>query len=188
MELTAAFPRETPKGNKKRRRTSDSTDDECCIVQSLDTENYDDVSPKSADTESDRGSGVVEEMAVFRNVHEESNVTSHHECGDLSSSNAANGVKNNTHITYQGRARLTRGDDLHWLSESDCFIRQELADVFTAQEEDLGLFGDPQIGQVGVRCFYCAENLPLEERRAGHLYYPSSVASLQQAVSDLHRR
>jgi hypothetical protein len=127
-------------------------------------------------------------MVEFDNVHEEGDIKSHHERGDFSSSNAANSARNNAPIAYQGRARLTRGDDLHWLSESDCFIRQELAEVFTAQEEDLGLFGDPQIGQVGVRCFYCAQNLPSEERGRGHVYYPSSVAAVQQAVSDLQRR
>ncbi len=187
--MTAAPPRETPESTKKRRKTSHSSDNECRKnVKRLQETRKIDYDCSKSDEECDGDVGGVVEMVEFDNVHEEGDVISHHERSDFASSNAAHSAKNNAHIAYQGRARLTRGDDLHWLSESDCFIRQELAEVFTAQEEDLGLHGDPQIGQVGVRCFYCAENLPSGERRGGHVYYPSSVAAVQLAVSNLQRR
>lgn len=92
------------------------------------------------------------------------------------------------HTLYQGRARLMRGDDTHWLSEADCYIRQELAEVFTAQEEDVALFADLEIGQVGIRCFYCAENKAQKDRNSSHCSFPSTVAGIQNAVSDLQRR
>ena len=168
-------PSGMPEG-KKRKKTADSTEKENRKTQKIDHARND----SSADVE-----GVVE-MVEFDNVHEEADINSHHDHGDFASTTASNEYNANT--IYRGRARLTRGDDLHWLSEADCFIRQELAEVFTAQEEDLDLFGDPQIGQVGVRCFYCAEKLAPEKRRGGHVYYPSSVVAVQQAVSDLQRR
>ncbi len=177
-------PSGTPEG-KKRKKTADSTEKENRKTQKIDHARND--SSSNSDVEGDGGGGVVE-MVEFDNVHEEADINSHHDHGDFASTTASNSAEYNANIIYRGRARLTRGDDLHWLSEADCFIRQELAEVFTAQEEDLDLFGDPQIGQVGVRCFYCAENLAPEERRGGHVYYPSSVAAVQQAVSDLQRR
>ena len=177
-------PSGTPEG-KKRKKTADSTEKENRKTQKIDHARND--SSSNSDVEGDGGGGVVE-MVEFDNVHEEADINSHHDHGDFASTTASNSAEYNANIIYRGRARLTRGDDLHWLSEADCFIRQELAEVFTAHEEDLDLFGDPQIGQVGVRCFYCAENLAPEERRGGHVYYPSSVAAVQQAVSDLQRR
>jgi hypothetical protein len=94
----------------------------------------------------------------------------------------------NKRIIYQGRTRLSRGDDPHWLSEADCFIRRELAEVFSAKEEHLEMYGEPEIGQVGVRCFYCAENKDTEDRSKTHAFFPLSVGGVQQAVADLSRR
>lgn len=96
----------------------------------------------------------------------------HHDASALASLSSPKRATNataveNSHVVYQGRTRLTRGDDPHWLSEADCFIRQELAEVFTAHGPDLDLFGDPEKGQVGIRCFYCAKNKPPEERNRG---------------------
>jgi len=87
-----------------------------------------------------------------------------------------------------GITRLSRDDDPHWLSDAQCFIRQELTEVFTSSEKDIEIGGAPQRGQVGIRCLYCAKNKPLEDRQSGHVYYPSSVSQIQQAVSDLQRR
>jgi len=189
-ESITATPSETPEG-KKRNETADSTEKENRKIakRTLERHKNDHARNNSSnsDMEGDGGGGVVE-MVEFDNVHEGGDITSHHDHGDFDSTISANSAKNNAHIVYRGRARLKRRDDLHWLSEVDCFIRQELAEVFTAQEEDLDSFGDPQIGQVEVRCFYCAENLAPDERRGGHAYYPSSVAAVQQAVSDLQRR
>jgi hypothetical protein len=97
-------------------------------------------------------------------------------------------ANNTTHLAYQGRMPLAREDDTYWLSETDCFIRKEIVEVFTAQVEDMELFGHPEIGQVGVRCCYCAKNKSPRDRNGGHVFYPSAVAALQQAVSDLRRR
>ena len=89
---------------------------------------------------------------------------------------------------FKGQVRLSREDDPHWLSDAHCFIRQELTEVFSAREEDLGPAGASEIGQVGIRCVYCAESKSPEDRPKGHVYYPSSISSIQQVVSDLQRR
>ena len=123
----------------------------------------------------------------FDNVHGEStSTTSSHP--KATTANMISNANENKRIIYQGRTRLSRGDDPHWLSEADCFIRQELAEVFSAKEEDLELYGEPEIGQVGVRCFYCAEKKDTEDRSKTHAFFPLSVGGVQQAVADLSRR
>lgn len=125
------------------------------------------------------------ETVEFDNVHNEGKdpASPSHARSTASALLTATSVEN-SHVVYQGRTRLSRGDDLHWLSEADCFIRHTLTEVFTAPEED----SVAELGQVGIRCFYCAENKPAEERNRGHVYFPNSVGAIQQAVSDLQRR
>ena len=101
---------------------------------------------------------------------------------------AAIRTNSKTRIAYQGRTPLARGDDSCWLSEADSFIRREMVEVFTAQDVDLKSNGNLEIGQVGVRCFFCAENKSPKDREKGHAYFPSVVAGIQQAVSDLQTR
>lgn len=91
-------------------------------------------------------------------------------------------------VIYEGQMRLSKGDDPHWLSDAHCFIRKELVEAFSAREEDIGPGGASEIGQVGFRCVYCAEQEPPGHRPKGHVYFPSSVTSIQQVVSDLQRR
>ena len=124
----------------------------------------------------------------FDNVHGESTKSTSSSHPKATTANMISNANENKRIIYQGRTRLSRGDDPHWLSEADCFIRQELAEVFSAKEEDLELYGEPEIGQVGVRCFYCAEKKDPEDRSKTHAFFPLSVGGVQQAVADLSRR
>lgn len=151
--------------------------------------------PSKIDFAEDDNSDADEKEALdtveFDNVHNNNNTNNEASSSperERATESATLANNENAHITYQGRTRLTRDDDPHWLSEADCFIRQELAEVFTAQEEDTELFGEPEIGQVGIRCFYCAENKDARARTRGHVFFPSNVGGVQQAVSDLQRR
>lgn len=140
-----------------------------------------------AGIESDSDSNVDgREVVKFDSVHPTNaeNISSF-PVNETAASAATIGESN---IVYHGRARLSRDDDLYWLSEADCFIRQELTEVFTAKKSDKELFGQPEIGQVGLRCFYCAEQKRPEDRNRGHVFFPSSLTGLQQAASDLQRR
>ncbi|KAL7541061.1 hypothetical protein ACHAXR_010607 [Thalassiosira sp. AJA248-18] len=170
---------------KKRKKSVDLSVKDNHKIARLSSKKYKD--DDTSDLEGE-GGGDVMETVEFDNVH--------HDAKEVVASAPAARAEpavtattlENSHIIYQGRTRLTRDDDLHWLSEADCYIRTELAEVFTAQEEDSELFGDPEVGQVGIRCFYCAENKAPEDRHRGHVYFPSSVGAIQQAVSDLQRR
>jgi len=152
-------------------------------------------SPEKYKVKYTHGSDSDEDVVEFDNVHRETakSSTSWGGPGPVSVHVPTRAVAtaitmDKPHTLYQGRARLMRGDDTHWLSEADCYIRQELAEVFTAQEEDVALFADLEIGQVGIRCFYCAENKAPKDRNSSHCSFPSTVAGIQNAVSDLQRR
>lgn len=96
--------------------------------------------------------------------------------------------KNDRKYAFNGKALLAKADDPHWLSQADVYIRQELVEVFTATKEDKYDFGEPEVGQVGIRCIYCAKSRPKDQRVKGHAYYPSSVGTIQKCVKDLQSR
>ena len=177
-------------GRKKRKKRSDagvSKSRKAAPKRSLPSRNdYD------SDQDDRRKRGRVKTIE-FDNVHGEStSSTSSSKYPKATTANMICDANENKRIIYQGRTRLSRGDDPHWLSEADCFIRRELAEVFSAKEEHLEMycnFGlEPEIAQVGVRCFYCAENKDTEDRSKTHAFFPLSVGGVQQAVADLSRR
>ena len=89
---------------------------------------------------------------------------------------------------FDGKALLAKGDDTYWLSQADVHIRQDLVEVFTATKDDKYDFGGPEVGQVGIRCTYCAKNRPKDQRVEGHVCYPSSLDTIQQCVKELQSR
>eukprot|EP00985_Skeletonema_marinoi_P032360 scaffold39117_cov148-Skeletonema_marinoi.AAC.6 len=108
--------------------------------------------------------------------------------GALARTEGTKKKKNGRKYAFIGKALLAKGDDTHWLSQAEVYIRQELVEVFTATKEDKYDFGEPEVGQVGVRCVHCAKNRPKDQRVKGHVYYPSSVNAIQQCVKDLQSR
>lgn len=96
--------------------------------------------------------------------------------------------KSGRKYAFNGTALLAKGDDNHWLSQVEVYIRQELVEVFTATKEEKHDFGEPEVGQVGIRCLYCAKNRPKDQRVQGHVYYPSSLNTIHQCVKDLQSR
>ncbi|KAL3801081.1 hypothetical protein HJC23_002374 [Cyclotella cryptica] len=97
-------------------------------------------------------------------------------------------IKTQISPAFHGSIRLARGDDSSWLSDACCFIRSNLVEAFTASEAEVDDVNATSPGQVGVRCLYCAKNLSANDRPKGHVHFPSSVAGIQDAVSDLNRR
>jgi hypothetical protein len=131
-----------------------------------------------------------EDSSVRKSIkHEEDDESEiHEEEHDIVKASSVSPSHSSENISmYQGSARLARRDDASWLSESCCFVRAELVEAFTATEEEVDGITVNSPGQVGIRCVFCAKN-PLEERPKGHAYYPSSVAGIEDAVSDLQRR
>ena len=89
---------------------------------------------------------------------------------------------------FNGTALLAKGDDAHWLSPAEVYIRRELVEVFTATADDKMNFGEPEVGQVGIRCTHCAKNKPKELRLEAYVCYPASMNRIHQCVKDLHSR
>lgn len=110
-----------------------------------------------------------------------------HDDNELESAYIDPALKGYISTAFVGSVRLARGDDHHWLSDACCFVRKELVEAFVAKAEDMEDATCTSLGQVGIRCVYCSRN-PVESRPKGHAYYPSSVAGVQDAVSDLQRR
>jgi hypothetical protein len=81
---------------------------------------------------------------------------------------------------------LAHDNDHLFLSEHQIFLRQQI-EVFCATEADINVRARGRnkritLGQVGVRCRYCA-HLPC--RQKGSLYYPSSTLGLYQAAQNM---
>lgn len=91
---------------------------------------------------------------------------------------------------YEGCVRLTKTDDLHWLSEMECFARSDLVEVFSLGNKDEleGYNGrkEPAIGQVGIRCVFC-KSLPTQDRPAGCVSFPDSLSTIHLKVTDMIR-
>mmetsp|Transcript_17633 Transcript_17633/g.26709 ORF Transcript_17633/g.26709 Transcript_17633/m.26709 type:complete len:451 (+) Transcript_17633:3-1355(+) len=89
-----------------------------------------------------------------------------------------------------GCVPLAKGDDDHFISELQCFVRANMMEIFTVKEDDMELEDEDSgiiLGQVGIRCSACAR-LPEDERPEGHAYFPKSISAIHQNASDLQRR
>jgi len=76
-------------------------------------------------------------------------------------------------------------DDWKQLSEFNTFIRAECLEVIVATAEDVRSRQKSQqiqIGQVGIRCRFCA-HLAHEERRNGSSVFPSKISTIYQRVT-----
>lgn len=100
------------------------------------------------------------------------------------------GKKSKPSNWHDGCVRLTKTDDVNWLSEMQCFLRSDLVEVFAYQEED-GLEGytgrkEPAIGQVGVRCVTC-KSLDPSEKPNGCVAFPENLSNLHTKAMDMLR-
>eukprot|EP00526_Cylindrotheca_closterium_P001884 CAMPEP_0113610066 /NCGR_PEP_ID=MMETSP0017_2-20120614/4828_1 /TAXON_ID=2856 /ORGANISM="Cylindrotheca closterium" /LENGTH=1085 /DNA_ID=CAMNT_0000518929 /DNA_START=321 /DNA_END=3578 /DNA_ORIENTATION=- /assembly_acc=CAM_ASM_000147 len=99
-------------------------------------------------------------------------------------------AKKATNKWYDGCVRLTKLDDVHWLSDIQRFARSDLVEVFSWKKQD-GLEGytarkEPAEGQVAIRCVFC-KDLKAEDRPAGCLVFPDSLSSIHSKVGDMIR-
>ena len=90
---------------------------------------------------------------------------------------------NDTGFCWKGAAgfRLAKIDDPLFLSERQCFMRGDLLEVFSSQEET----DEVQLGQVGVRCVFCADAAP-EHRSEEYDYFPLSLSTFYATVTRFH--
>jgi hypothetical protein len=89
---------------------------------------------------------------------------------------------------WSGAVALTKPDDVYWLSEQDCYLRQELIQFFTAEKDDVASGSAVEVGQAGIRCVWCARNVMREARLKNHACFPKAINSIQEDAADLKRR
>ncbi|CAB9504415.1 expressed unknown protein [Seminavis robusta] len=87
-----------------------------------------------------------------------------------------------------GKAHLASEMDKHYLAPIHCFVRRHV-EVFAANEQDLAAPAPGRkkpivLGQVGLRCMYCAR-LPIKDRVKRAICFPPSVGGVYHAVSNM---
>merc|ERR1740124_17685 len=62
-------------------------------------------------------------------------------------------------VSYSaGCVPLSKPDDPHWLSAIQCFVRSNMVEIFSLTEDDVEEteYESFEVGQVGIRCKFCA--------------------------------
>mmetsp|Transcript_4115 Transcript_4115/g.9333 ORF Transcript_4115/g.9333 Transcript_4115/m.9333 type:complete len:494 (-) Transcript_4115:196-1677(-) len=81
--------------------------------------------------------------------------------------------------------------DPKWLSDYLCFVRRHVLEVFVSTEEDVRNRTNSkkiQLGQVGIRCRFCAHINIAHPARAGRSQcFPSSLSRIYQSVAMMLR-
>ena len=62
---------------------------------------------------------------------------------------------------HDGCVPLSKSDDPHWIPDTEAHVRKHFVEVFSLKKADKldGYTGrkEPAIGQVGIRCVFCAK-------------------------------
>ena len=87
------------------------------------------------------------------------------------------------------RVVLALPQDKDWLSDMDCFVRNNV-EIFSANENDLTIAKIDKkypikLGQVGLRCIHCAGSGMGARREA--VMYPYSVSGIYESVRDFQK-
>ena len=93
--------------------------------------------------------------------------------------------RHKTGFCWTGTAgiRLAKVDDPLFLSEMHSFMRGEMLEAFSSQEET----DEVQLGQAGVRCVFCA-GAPPEARSEEYTCYPPSLSSFYEMATEFHHQ
>jgi len=90
----------------------------------------------------------------------------------------------------EGSVSLGKPDDYHWLGDMESHVRKHFLEVFSLKKADKldGYTGrkDPSIGQVGIRCVFCAKANP-SERSNNCVTFPDMLSSIHTKVKDMIR-
>lgn len=94
-------------------------------------------------------------------------------------------------ISPASRVSLAIPEDKEWLSDMDCFIRNQLevfcataADVETAQTDRKYPI---RVGQVGIRCIHCSTAKKGSGAQGQAVAYPFSISGIYESVREFQR-
>lgn len=87
------------------------------------------------------------------------------------------------------RVLLAIPEDKDWLSDMDCFVRNNI-EVFSSKQLDVESAAADRkypirIGQVGIRCIHCA--MASEGARGAAVAYPYSISGIYESVREFQR-
>lgn len=87
------------------------------------------------------------------------------------------------------RVLLAIPEDKDWLSDMDCFVRNNI-EVFSAKQLDVDDAAADRkypikLGQVGIRCVHCA--VTAEGARGAAVSYPYSISGIYESVREFQR-
>ena len=94
---------------------------------------------------------------------------------------------NNDRVTYL----LSTPMDADSLSDRQCYVRSHFVELFISNADDVQARHSRgaqklNVGQVGMRCAYCAKLKP-RDRAERAVCYPSSISRIYQTVADMQR-
>ena len=91
---------------------------------------------------------------------------------------------------FEGCVPLSKNDDYHWIGDMEAHVRKNFVEVFSLKSSDKldGYTGrkEPSIGQVGIRCVFCAGVEP-SERTNNCIAFPDMLSSIHTKVKDMIR-
>ena len=176
--MTTSRTPKKPRKKAKAKNINYSSDDASSLDSDVDnnvTDDEDNISDYAAVTGDDDAS-----LGSDEGDSSGDEVTLCYSCID---SAEASGRKNDTGFCWRGAAgfRLAKVEDPLFLSERQCFMRGELLEAFSSLEET----DEVQLGQVGVRCVFCADAAP-KARSEEYDYFPLSLSTFYATVTRFH--
>ena len=93
------------------------------------------------------------------------------------------------HFTNRTIVTLSAPDDVHWLSNYLCFVREKCVEVFEADDAELAWRSNANVinpRQVGIRCRYCA-HIHQRDRAGRSTSFPSSLSRIYQSLTMMLR-
>ena len=94
-------------------------------------------------------------------------------------------------LPAEAQASCAIPEDREWLSDSDCLIRKYL-EVFAAnkvnvrQHRQSGKKGSIEVGQVGIRCVYCASSPEASFDKTSFIY-PPTISDIYDSVREIQK-
>ena len=94
-----------------------------------------------------------------------------------------------SHYTNRTIVPLSAPDDVHWLSNYLCFVRNKCVEIFEADAAEINGRSSSKLindRQIGIRCRYCA-HIHQRDRAGRSTSFPSSLSRIYQSLTMMLR-